>query len=115
MKDRDSFPPIVLYTQPDCQRCWLVKYWLRVADVPYKVVDISEDQDAKKFVVNDLRATTTPIVTHVLWDYPIIGYHEDETKELIATVKAYMEYRSTVGLDIEKLHDYVYEEEDEND
>lgn len=112
MIDHAGYPPIKLYTQPSCHMCDVIKIRLRMAEVPFEVIDISEDKEARDYVVNELQATSTPVVTHPLWDYPIIGFHIDETNDLISCVKAHLEYRDVVGLDTEMLHDYVWEGEE---
>lgn len=52
---------IVVYTQPNCVQCDRTKRFLDLKEVPYEVVDITQDRDAFDFVVG-LGYKSVPVV-----------------------------------------------------
>ena len=52
---------VIVYTQPSCVQCDRTKRFLNVKEVPYEVVDITENQEAFNFVVS-LGYQSVPVV-----------------------------------------------------
>ena len=73
---------LTLYTQPACRSCDRVKAKLHEAGVRFTIVDISEDQDAWAYLVNNLEAKSTPVI-ETLDGEVILGYQPDKLKTLI--------------------------------
>lgn len=74
--------PVTVYTQPGCKPCDAVKERLAQAGVEFEAVDISVNDEARSYVVNVLKARSTPVVvtyTHP----PILGNKQDQLDELI--------------------------------
>lgn len=51
---------ITLYTKPDCTQCRGVKMWLNRHAPDYEVVDVSEDDDARDYIL-ELGYLATPV------------------------------------------------------
>lgn len=77
-----DYPPVTVYTQPHCLPCKRVLAKLRGAEIPHEVVDLTENDDARSYVTNVLKATSVPVVVSDVHP-PIIGYHPDKLKALI--------------------------------
>ncbi|WP_404462061.1 glutaredoxin domain-containing protein [Sutcliffiella horikoshii] len=54
---------ITVYTQPDCPPCQVVKQFLTHHNISYKVIDISENLEARDYLVHELQSYSTPTVT----------------------------------------------------
>lgn len=52
---------VVVYTQPSCSQCEQTKRYLSVKEIPFEVVDITENQEAFDFVVS-LGYRSVPVV-----------------------------------------------------
>ncbi len=46
----EAYPQITIYTRPWCGGVMRVKRWLDQRDIPYTEIDISQDQEAARFV-----------------------------------------------------------------
>ena len=55
-------PAIALYSKPNCNGCFATKRALDKRDLTYTEVDISVDEGALAYVVNDLGHTQAPVV-----------------------------------------------------
>ncbi|MDG5470113.1 glutaredoxin domain-containing protein [Jeotgalibacillus sp. ET6] len=53
---------VVLYTQPQCPPCEIVKRFLQAYDIKFDEINIKEDQKAKLYMLNELEAYSTPTV-----------------------------------------------------
>ncbi|MGD7043505.1 glutaredoxin family protein [Jeotgalibacillus proteolyticus] len=53
---------VVLYTQPQCPPCEIVKRFLKAYDINFYEINIKEDQKAKRYMLNQLEAYSTPTV-----------------------------------------------------
>lgn len=91
---------VILYTQPLCLPCERVKKKLAEAGVEFELVDLSKDWVAADYVKRVLMARSTPVIEADGWQ-PIIGYQPDKLKDLISE------------LAVDQIHDYVYEEQDD--
>ncbi|MCA1059359.1 glutaredoxin family protein [Rossellomorea aquimaris] len=54
---------VTLYSQPECPPCEVVKMFLKEQNVKYKEVNIKEDAQARDYLINHLKAYSTPTVT----------------------------------------------------
>ncbi|WP_223700418.1 glutaredoxin domain-containing protein [Sutcliffiella deserti] len=54
---------VTVYTQPDCPPCQVVKQYLTHHDISYEHVDISEDSQARDYLVYTLQSFSTPTIT----------------------------------------------------
>ena len=53
---------VIVYTQPDCPPCKIVKEFLSYHQITYKEIDISKDIKEKNYLVNELQSYSTPTV-----------------------------------------------------
>ncbi|KIL47534.1 glutaredoxin family protein [Jeotgalibacillus campisalis] len=53
---------VVLYTQPQCPPCEIVKKFLQAHYIQFKEVNIKVDQKAKSYMLTQLEAYSTPTV-----------------------------------------------------
>ena len=60
---------IVLYSKPQCYKCVATKRYLDKLQLPYQVIDVTEDAEAKKYV-ESLGYKQMPVVQvgDVTWD-----------------------------------------------
>lgn len=73
---------ITVYSRPQCLPCKRVIDKLAAAGLEFEVVDVSKDAKAYDYVVNQLGAKSTPVVTS--WTHPpILGYQPDKLADLI--------------------------------
>lgn len=54
---------IMVYTQPDCPPCKIVKQFLDHHHIRYDETDITKDAQAKDYLINTLQSYSTPTVT----------------------------------------------------
>ncbi|WRP08255.1 glutaredoxin domain-containing protein [Rossellomorea aquimaris] len=54
---------VTLYTQPDCPPCEVVKMFLKEHNVEYKEINIKEDEQARDYLVKELKSYSTPTIT----------------------------------------------------
>lgn len=71
---------VVVYTQPSCSQCEQTKRFLSVKEVPFEVVDITEDAEAFEFVVS-LGYRSVPVV--VSGDEHWSGFKLDRLSSLV--------------------------------
>jgi glutaredoxin-like protein NrdH len=53
---------VTVYSTPDCVQCRLTYLALEQAGVAYRVVDLTQDAGARRYVTGDLGHTTAPVV-----------------------------------------------------
>jgi glutaredoxin-like protein NrdH len=55
--------PLTVYTTgPSCQKCRMTKMMLKAKGVPFVEVDITQNDNARQYVVEDLGYTVAPVV-----------------------------------------------------
>lgn len=54
---------VIVYTQPDCPPCKIVKQYLEHHQVPFQEVDITQNEQARYKLINKLKSSSTPTVT----------------------------------------------------
>lgn len=55
---------IIVYSKPRCEYCNIAKAWLTKHNLPFNTIDISEDENAKAFVIEQGHRT----VPQIYWD-----------------------------------------------
>lgn len=53
---------IVVYSKYECGICENVKRWLKWADVPYKEINVQEDEKALNHIKDDLGYQALPVI-----------------------------------------------------
>lgn len=81
---------ITLYTQPGCQPCKQAKQMLLDGDleegIDFVVLDIAASEAARDFVVNELGAKSTPVITS--WSHPpVLGFSAQGKKQLAEIIE----------------------------
>lgn len=74
--------PVTIYTQPGCRPCARVKSLFVANGIGLEVVDITENEDARTYVVEVLRASSVPVVVTDDFD-PVVGYQPDMYQQII--------------------------------
>ena len=68
---------VVLYTQPQCPPCEIVKRFLLAYEIPFEVKDIQKDHQSRQYMIDQLSSYSTPTVliddTHI-----VRGFNLDE-------------------------------------
>ncbi|WP_226530189.1 glutaredoxin domain-containing protein [Metabacillus niabensis] len=72
---------IIVYSQPSCPPCQVVKQFLDHHNITYIDKDISVDKDAWNTLVEDLQSSSTPTVT--VGDEVVIGFDLKKLEELL--------------------------------
>jgi glutaredoxin-like protein NrdH len=54
---------VTLYTQPECPPCEVVKLFLKEYKINYTEKNIKEDNQAKDYLLNELKSYSTPTIT----------------------------------------------------
>lgn len=72
---------IIVYSQPSCPPCQVVKQFLDHHNITYIDKDISVDKDARNTLVEDLQSSSTPTIT--VDDQVIIGFDLKKLEQLL--------------------------------
>ncbi|MED4532879.1 glutaredoxin domain-containing protein [Metabacillus fastidiosus] len=54
---------IIVYTQPECPPCQIVKQFLQHHNFSFEEIDITKNEEARLTLINEFKATSTPTVT----------------------------------------------------
>lgn len=84
-------PKVTVYGKPNCNPCFGTTRKLDLVGVPFKYVDVTEDEEALAFV-KDLGYTGSPVVVAEYPDSSVThwtGYREDKIKGYARTVAAW--------------------------
>ncbi|WP_341357840.1 glutaredoxin domain-containing protein [Rossellomorea sp. y25] len=54
---------VTLYSQPECPPCEVVKMFLKEHNVDYKEIDIKQNEQARNYLVKELKSYSTPTIT----------------------------------------------------
>ena len=74
-------PKIVLFTQPDCPPCLVLKMFLTERGVTFEERDITRDPDAVRDLTEHYKSHSTP--TLVIGDEVLIGFDPDRIDEIL--------------------------------
>ncbi|WP_050614615.1 glutaredoxin family protein [Bacillus testis] len=72
---------VVVYTQPSCPPCEFTKLFLKEHGVPFEEKNIARDQKAKKKMMNQYNAFSTPVI--VIDEEAIIGFDQEKIERLL--------------------------------
>lgn len=72
---------ITVYTQPDCPPCQVVKQFLTHHNITYKLIDITEDLQARDYLVHELQSFSTPTVT--VNEHVVKGFDLQQLQQLL--------------------------------
>ena len=73
---------IVVYTTEDCRQCKMTKRFLDSANVEYKTVDLSEDQESRKLLKNAGYSSAPVTVVDGDLDNAIVGFAVSKLRSL---------------------------------
>lgn len=95
---------IKVYSKPGCEGCRLAKDILDEYQVPYRVIDVSIDSEARDYLINTLGAKSVPVI-------------EDSYGVLIAppagVVREFAQFHTDIDFTpYELIHDYVWEDDE---
>ncbi|MFC0270715.1 glutaredoxin family protein [Metabacillus herbersteinensis] len=54
---------VIIYTQPECPPCKIVKQFLNHHQVPFQEVDITKNEQARNKLIHEIKSSSTPTVT----------------------------------------------------
>lgn len=72
---------VIVYTQPSCPPCQVVKQFLDHHQITYTEKDVSADTEARRILVEDLHSTSTPTVT--VDNQVVTGFDLKKLEELL--------------------------------
>ncbi|MEI5905953.1 glutaredoxin family protein [Bacillus spongiae] len=72
---------VVIYTQPDCPPCEIVKLFLKDQGISYVEKNIKEDKKAKRELIHELQSFSTP--TTIVNDTVIKGFQLEEIQSAL--------------------------------
>lgn len=58
-------PRILLFTQPGCLSCQLLKIYLEARELTFEERDISKDPEARREMVDDHESSETPTLVYI--------------------------------------------------
>lgn len=72
-------PPVTIYSNPNCQPCNMTKRQFDKQGIPYDVIDMSQDEEARKYAMS-LGYLEAPVV--VVGERSWSGYRPANIQEL---------------------------------
>ncbi|MED4403771.1 glutaredoxin domain-containing protein [Metabacillus fastidiosus] len=72
---------IIVYTQPECPPCQIVKQFLQHYNFSFEEIDITKNEEARLTLINEFKATSTPTVT--IDDEIVIGFNLQKLEHLL--------------------------------
>jgi len=69
---------VTVFGTPNCPWCIKTKEWLKENDIKFKNVNVEEDEEARKYIVNKTGQTGVPQIE--IDDEVIIGFDLDKLK-----------------------------------
>ena len=73
---------VLLFTQPDCPPCFIVKTFLEVMGVEFEERDISRDQSAVEEMTQKYGSNSTPTV--VVGEQVLVGFNPERLDKILA-------------------------------
>ncbi|MGB6071124.1 MAG: glutaredoxin domain-containing protein [Rhodococcus sp. (in: high G+C Gram-positive bacteria)] len=74
---------ITVYTKPQCDPCNATKIFLDRKKVNYRIIDVTEDPDAYRFITDELGYRQTPVV-YADENHHFSGFQIDALNKLAA-------------------------------
>lgn len=74
---------ITIYKTPTCVYCKMVAKLLDNKGIEYQIVDISEDMELRKEVIEKSGAMTVPVTVKGDWEDFVIGWNPGKLMQLI--------------------------------
>ncbi len=71
----DTGVQVTIYSTPWCVFCGMAKQYLKGKKVPYKEVDVAEDQTAAMYIVNKTGQAGVPVIE--IGDEVILGFDRE--------------------------------------
>lgn len=71
---------VTVYSKPDCMQCNFTKKWLKERNIPYKELNIKEDEEAL-LKVKEMGFQSVPVI--VTEDDSWHGFQPDKLAELV--------------------------------
>ncbi|MBO8178712.1 glutaredoxin family protein [Aeribacillus pallidus] len=72
---------VIVYSQPDCPPCSVVKMFLKEANIPFTEKNIKEDSRARNELIKKYKSFSTP--TTIVDDEVIIGFDLEKLKKAL--------------------------------
>ncbi|MGG3890986.1 glutaredoxin domain-containing protein [Metabacillus fastidiosus] len=72
---------IIVYTQPECPPCQIVKQFLQHHNFSFEEIDITKNEEARLTLINEFKATSTPTVT--VDNEIVIGFNLQKLEHLL--------------------------------
>lgn len=81
----ESNPRILVYTQPGCLSCELMRIYLEARELIFEEQDISKDAEARRVMTEDLDSDQTPTVVIFSSDTPevVVGFDPARLDQLL--------------------------------
>jgi glutaredoxin-like YruB-family protein len=74
-------PRVILFTQPDCPPCHIVKLFLTERGIPFEERDILRDPTARRELMEKHHSHSTP--TLVIGEEVMIGFNPERLDEIL--------------------------------
>ncbi|HET7627239.1 MAG TPA: glutaredoxin domain-containing protein [Bacillales bacterium] len=74
-------PRVIVYTQPSCPPCTIVKRFLNDHHVAFETKDVSQDAKAREELIHRYDSMSTPTV--VIGDEVIVGFDQERMTRLL--------------------------------
>jgi glutaredoxin-like YruB-family protein len=74
-------PRVILFTQPDCPPCHIVKLFLTERGVAFEERDISQNATARRELTETYNSHSTP--TLVIGDEVMVGFNPERLDEIL--------------------------------
>lgn len=75
-------PTVTIYTSPSCAYCHMAKEYFKDKGIAFTEKDITTDQAALKFVMEEVGQAVTPIIT--LDEHTVVGFDRPAIEEILA-------------------------------
>jgi glutaredoxin len=76
---------VIMFTQPGCLSCELMRVYFEAREVPFEERDIIADADAKRTMMEDYDSAETPTIVFVSGDMTevIVGFDPEHLDRLL--------------------------------
>ena len=79
------FPRVLMFSQPGCFSCELMKVYLEARGIPFEERDISTGADARREMTETLDSNTTPTLVIFIGEQPeiVVGFDPERLDLLL--------------------------------